>query len=372
MSSLLRCTVHPAVRVVTDALPLVNHYMTCDPLTAEEASSPPPSASEAESHALGHGWRLGHTAMTGDCGIDALAYAMGHDRVQDVWAVMRAELADFMLEAASCPVWQGIFHCCQEAEAAPAHEEADEYDENEEDTPVWPSSLSVIPAGAASSSSSSAAVAGAGTASSCLDPPLPPPSSPLRSPTALDTDVDAAGVGDAASSLVELSLDGGGGGVPSGTVVAGLVGDVCPAASGPIVEQHEGHCGDAGSKPITVVGDGRFTEWIRSMTPEELMETSTSYATWIEVEARWRKVRRDEALEQGGGQTEVVARRSHGNSKVNYRLTVGLAYLRWKDSEQPSTKSHLKEHVWHLIVFYRCLLFSTGFCVRLCLDDSFS
>ena len=170
---------------------------------------------------------LKRTALTGDCGIDAVVYHLGRPRSPEVWGLVRHDVASFIEEVSAVAPWQEAFKACQEAVGPDAE-------------PPAPNEIEVASQPGASSSSVPLTVSEA----SSSNPPAPTPGDMT--------------VREASSSPPPLPP---------------------PCEMPPSFEM----------PPRQVVGPASFREWIGGLSDVELAEITHSYKALKAAEDRWRK-----------------------------------------------------------------------------------
>jgi len=252
--------------------------------------SPGALTSSAVRAAMKVNWHLRPTDLRGDCGIDALCYHLGYPRHRAVFEQFRRELADFMVLNADDARWHNVFRQCGEMDSAPRPLPA----------ALGPPPKPVALWGAPSASSSSAsASASCPSAASCqpegvASPPgVPPPLPPPR---------------------------------------------VGPSSEDLVLEDAPPEAARQARPPVQVGGGGRFAEWLKAMSTDELTRATASPEAFRDAEQAWRT--RLQLPKPEGKPRAMKQRCPHA---LHYRLALGTSFLRWRAVEGRTSRTALKD-----------------------------
>jgi len=296
--------------------------------------SPGALTSSAVRAAMKVNWHLRPTDLRGDCGIDALCYHLGYPRHRAVFEQFRRELADFMVLNADDARWHNVFRQCGEMDSAPRPLPA----------ALGPPPKPVALWGAPSASSSSAsASASCPSAASCqpegvasppgVPPPLPPPRvGPSSEDQVLEDAPPEAACPSAASCQPEGVAS------PPGVPPPLSPPRVGPSSEDLVLEDAPPEAARQARPPVQVGGGGRFAEWLKAMSTDELTRATASPEAFRDAEQAWRT--RLQLPKPEGKPRAMKQRCPHA---LHYRLALGTSFLRWRAVEGRASSTALKD-----------------------------
>jgi hypothetical protein len=258
-----------------------NHYVWA--ATASATCSRPASVagSDALTAARRWGWLPKKTNATGECGPDAMAAAVDLQRSAAGWRAVRRDIADFMESVSHDEIWQDVFACCAEG------------------------AFTEPPPSAAGAS---------GQDICTLPPPLPPPVDDEPDPLS-PRPLESLG----SATAVERAVEHG--------QASSQAGGEARASASPL----------AAAPGVSSQPRPSFPDWLRALPDAQLQEATQNIDSMTAAEATWRKL-------HPPVRPEPRRPRPHRQQvKLNIKLAMGEAYLRWIASQGAASRAPQRE-----------------------------